>query len=286
MSSIVHYMGAREGIRWSTINNGDEALAVAARKKLGMARLNGQSRLVGLRFRCGMTRDDLNRRPKGNILFSNELARRYDGEGIVSISLFPGAVNADLSGYATSFVKRVRRMLGACIWFILSAGDLEALTEEMGPHSMDAAGRPATTTTQNANTHDARDNLENAEDRLSELANSPLRAITSLYAGTDPEAGKLNGKVRYPISPKSRLEYRPTDVYHLLPSISPPGLVSHFHIGRHSTESLEKSCGTGAKNRSKISRPRSDCHLTHLPSAEFLANLSWYFMTDFLFLVC
>jgi len=130
MSSIVHYMGAREGIRWSTINNGDGA--VAARKKLGMARLNGQSRLVGLRFRCYMTRD-LNHCLKGNILFSNELARRYGGEGIVSISLFPGAVNADFSGYATSFVRRVRRIVGACIWFILSAGDLEALTEDMGP---------------------------------------------------------------------------------------------------------------------------------------------------------
>jgi len=173
MSSLVHYMGAREGIRWSTINNGDRA--VAARKKLGMARLNGQSRL-------------------GNILFSNELARRYGGEGIVSISLFPGAVNADFSGYATSFVRRVRRMVGACICFILSAGDLDALTEEFGNRT-DTTGRPSTTiATTTTTTTTTQDNLENAQDRLSELANASLRAVTPLYAGTDPEAGKLNGK--------------------------------------------------------------------------------------------
>lgn len=186
MSSIVHYMGAREGIRWSTINNGDDA--PAARKKLGMARLFGQSRLVSPRFPCYMARD-LNHCLKGNILFSNELARRYGGDGIVSISLFPGAINADLSGYATSFLTRVRRLVGACICFIISAGDLEALTEEMRPRA-DTTSRPSTT--QNAG-------LADAQDRLSELSNASLRAVTSLYAGTDPDAGQLNGKVRYPI---------------------------------------------------------------------------------------
>ena len=186
MSSIVHYMAAAEGIRWSTINNGNEA--IAARKKFGIHRLNGQSRLVSLRFRCYMTRD-LNHGLKGNILFSNELARRYGGEGIVSISLFPGAVNADFSGYATSFVKRVRQLVGACICFIISAGDLEALTEEMRPRPSATGGA---STTPNVN-------LEDAQDHLTGLSNSSLRAATSLYAGTDPEAGKLNGKVRYPI---------------------------------------------------------------------------------------
>ena len=138
-----------------------------------------------------MTRD-LNHCLKGNVLFSNELARRYKDEGIVSISLFPGAVNADFSGYATSFVNRVRRLVGACICFIISAGDLEVLTEEMRPRP-DATGRPSTT--QNTQNID----LEDAQDHLTNLSNSSLRAATSLYAGTDPEAGQLNGKVRYPI---------------------------------------------------------------------------------------
>jgi hypothetical protein len=46
MSSIAHYMSASEGIRWSTLGPGTEA--AAARKKLGMARLYGQSKLVKL----------------------------------------------------------------------------------------------------------------------------------------------------------------------------------------------------------------------------------------------
>jgi len=44
MSSIAHYMSASEGIRWSTLGPGTDA--VAARKKLGVARLFGQSKLV------------------------------------------------------------------------------------------------------------------------------------------------------------------------------------------------------------------------------------------------
>ena len=44
MSSIAHYMSASEGIRWSTLGPGTDA--AAARKKLGKARLYGQSKLV------------------------------------------------------------------------------------------------------------------------------------------------------------------------------------------------------------------------------------------------
>jgi hypothetical protein len=44
VSSIAHYMGASEGIRWSTLGPGTDA--IAARKKLGKARVFGQSKLV------------------------------------------------------------------------------------------------------------------------------------------------------------------------------------------------------------------------------------------------
>jgi hypothetical protein len=63
-SSIVHYMAAREGIRWSTIEKGDAA--EAERRKLGVARLNGQSRLVGPRSPMQKVRDS--DRPKGKYL--------------------------------------------------------------------------------------------------------------------------------------------------------------------------------------------------------------------------
>jgi retinol dehydrogenase-12 len=44
VSSVNHYFGAPEGIRWTTINPGTESLE--ARKKLGSARLYGQSKTV------------------------------------------------------------------------------------------------------------------------------------------------------------------------------------------------------------------------------------------------
>ena len=43
LSSITHYASASEGIRWSTLNGPD---AAAARRKLGMRRVYGQSKLV------------------------------------------------------------------------------------------------------------------------------------------------------------------------------------------------------------------------------------------------
>ena len=46
MSSIAHYMSASEGIRWTTLGPGADA--AVARKKLGVARLFGQSKLVKL----------------------------------------------------------------------------------------------------------------------------------------------------------------------------------------------------------------------------------------------
>lgn len=44
VSSLSHYLGAPEGIRWTTIVPGTQSLE--ARKKLGSARLYGQSKTV------------------------------------------------------------------------------------------------------------------------------------------------------------------------------------------------------------------------------------------------
>jgi len=108
-------MGAPEVIRWSTLAPGSDS---SEQKKLGQNRLYGQSKM-------------------GNILFSNELARRYGGEGIVSISLHPGTIQSDLTRSAGSMVQ----LLGRLLLYSVSYG-----------------------------------------------------AITSLYAGTAPAAGELNGK--------------------------------------------------------------------------------------------
>ena len=48
---------------------------------------------------------------QGNILFSNELARRYGSEGIVSTSLHPGAINTELSRNTGSLTQRFQRLM-------------------------------------------------------------------------------------------------------------------------------------------------------------------------------
>ncbi|KAN0127177.1 NAD-P-binding protein [Lactarius tabidus] len=116
VSSLGHNYGAKDGISWPTLAPGNDSLE--ARKKLGVTKLYGQSKLC-------------------NILFSNELDRRYGAEGMVSISLHPGAINTDLARYATSLLQR----FGRIVTYDVSYG-----------------------------------------------------AITSLYAGTSPDAGSLSGK--------------------------------------------------------------------------------------------
>ncbi|KAF8480432.1 NAD(P)-binding protein [Russula ochroleuca] len=97
VSSVNHYFGAPEGIRWTTINPGTESLE--ARKKLGSARLYGQSKT-------------------GNILFSNELARRYGSEGIVSIAIHTGG--ADIARHAGSFMSGIGRFLKYAWYYVMS----------------------------------------------------------------------------------------------------------------------------------------------------------------------
>ena len=46
VSSIAHYMAAKEGIRFSTLGPDPDGEAAAGRRKLGMARVYGQSKLV------------------------------------------------------------------------------------------------------------------------------------------------------------------------------------------------------------------------------------------------
>jgi hypothetical protein len=117
----------------------------------------------------------------------------------VSISLFPGAVNADLSGYAGSFWKRLKGLLGTCCCFILSGGDLEALTEDIRREELSNA-RQMRTEAESTVQRGVRQNSGIPEDLDSDEPPEPSkeyhRAITSLYAGTDPDASRLNGKVR------------------------------------------------------------------------------------------
>ncbi|KAH9035967.1 NAD-P-binding protein [Lactarius hengduanensis] len=116
VSSLGHQYVPPEGIIWATLGPGSDSSE--ARKKFNATKLYGQSKL-------------------GNVLFSNEFARRYGAEGIVSTSLHPGTINTDLTRNSNFLVQ-----------FLMRLG-----------------------------THDV-----------------SYGAITSLYAGTAPAAGELNGK--------------------------------------------------------------------------------------------
>jgi len=175
VSSLGHYLGAPEGIRWTTINPGTESLE--ERKKLGSARLYGQSKT-------------------GNILFSNELARRYDSEGIVSISLHPGT---SFSLNAGSLLHRIGRLFKYAIYYVVSCGEIDFLADESKAVSESAKrtrdGAKNAVTNLQTGAKDAVTNLETrTRDAVTNLETGVQDAVTNLETGvkdaaTNPETG-------------------------------------------------------------------------------------------------
>ena len=117
----------------------------------------------------------------------------------MSISLFPGAVNADLSTYEGSAWKRAKGLLGTYISFILSGGGLEALTEDLRRNEVSNARQVRSEAEYSAQRRARRNSGFSDEldsDEPPEPSKVYYRAITSLYAGTEPAARHLNGRVR------------------------------------------------------------------------------------------
>ncbi|CAE6512221.1 unnamed protein product [Rhizoctonia solani] len=84
-SSMAAFWACKEGIVWETL--GTDANSVQACKKMGTTMLYVQSKL-------------------GNVLFSNELARRYGEQGIISSSVHPGVIRSGLPRHLPGlFVK-------------------------------------------------------------------------------------------------------------------------------------------------------------------------------------
>ena len=191
----------------------------------------------------------------------------------MSIAHFPGAVNADLGGYAGNIFQRSIHLIGACVCFIISGGDLEALADDLiekekklGANLANigdtaeraverAADRRADQVRERANTMLNQPEFPHPDDPLEDTEPHKVyhRAITSLFAGTAPEAGKLTGKVSVS---KLSLTYGLTGNVKYLFSISLPGHASHFQVGRGSVSELRKSYGTGVKRKSRTS-PRT-----------------------------
>jgi len=118
VSSLGHRMTVPEGIRWSTLKPGAGDDYVAVGKAIGPTTLYGQSKL-------------------GNILFSNELARQYGSEGVVSISLHPGTVTSKLTRHAGLFVQ----IFGRLITYPVSYGAITSLFAGTAPAASELNGK-------------------------------------------------------------------------------------------------------------------------------------------------
>ena len=191
----------------------------------------------------------------------------------MSISVFPGAVNADLGGVTGTFFQRAQKIVGACICFLISGGDLEALTEDIldkEPRMGELRNRAETRMERSAERHFDNRFVQPVQPAgaaprpghpvppgypAQHSYHNPLeptrvyhRAITPLFAGAAPEAGGLGGRVS-----ASRLQncptYRLTGNY--IYSISPPGRASHFQVGRRSVPDLRLRYGSGVKQGSR-----------------------------------
>ncbi|KAG8697083.1 hypothetical protein FRC09_008083 [Ceratobasidium sp. 395] len=81
VSSTGHWLAPKGGIDYATLipNNAESE---ARRRKLGTQRLYAQSKW-------------------GNVVFANELARRYKSQGIISSSLHPGGIKTELQRHST-----------------------------------------------------------------------------------------------------------------------------------------------------------------------------------------
>ncbi|KAF8595286.1 NAD(P)-binding protein [Ceratobasidium sp. AG-I] len=99
-SSAVYYV-PKQGMVWEILGT-DETSKVAC-KKLGSQPLYFQSKF-------------------GNVLFANQLAKRYGDQGIISVSLNPGNLKTDLARHTSA-------LFVAVIYFMLYPASYGALTQ-------------------------------------------------------------------------------------------------------------------------------------------------------------
>lgn len=132
----------------------------------------------------------------------------------MSISLSPGPLNTDISGYTGSFFNRLKLLLLAALCVMVKGREVLALAEERPEDETSAQGRPSwvsATTTR-------------------------YRAITSLYAGTAFSASKLNGKVKVFFGPPEFPSLVTTDLTPHCVKCLFFILVSHRLGARHTSE--------------------------------------------------
>ncbi|KAG9104004.1 hypothetical protein FRC06_006268 [Ceratobasidium sp. 370] len=104
VSSSGHWLAPKGGVDYSTLVPNDPT-SEARRRKLGTQGLYAQSKW-------------------GNIAFANELARRYESQGIISTSLHPGVIKTELQRHLT-----LGAIAGALLNALLRPAPYGALTQ-------------------------------------------------------------------------------------------------------------------------------------------------------------
>ena len=91
VSSLGHAAAPKEYIAWETLRPGEKSSpGDKKRRKLSPDDLYYQSKCVSAAFKVGSTTKVSYESVQGVIMVSNEMAKRYGKQGIVSISLHPG----------------------------------------------------------------------------------------------------------------------------------------------------------------------------------------------------
>ncbi|KAF8710800.1 NAD-P-binding protein, partial [Rhizoctonia solani] len=115
-SSASVYLAPKTGIVWETLGTG--VSSITACKKLGTHTLYAQSKL-------------------GNVLFSNELAKRYAHQGVISSSLNPGNLQTELLRHLPWLASKILSL----ILYPASYGALTQLWSGTMPEGKDHNGK-------------------------------------------------------------------------------------------------------------------------------------------------
>ncbi|KAH7341144.1 NAD(P)-binding protein [Rhizoctonia solani] len=119
-SSVMAYFPPEGGIDWETL--GTDASSMQACKALGANTLYSQSKL-------------------GNVLFANELAKRYGEHGIISSSLHPAFHPGGIRTDATRHMSRLKVAIVALLLYPASYGALTQLWSGTMPEGVSHNGK-------------------------------------------------------------------------------------------------------------------------------------------------
>ncbi|KAG8983068.1 hypothetical protein FRB94_006030 [Tulasnella sp. JGI-2019a] len=74
----------------------------------------------------------------GNIVFSNELAKRYADQGIVSTAVHPGSIETDITQHMNPWAQRTLKFL---LYYPIQYGVLMSLWAGTSPKTRDLNGK-------------------------------------------------------------------------------------------------------------------------------------------------